>query len=82
MRPSDPLVKCECINVGIWIDLGEKFGTEFGLLIFRLIIIYFGTLRMHQIAPVLSLFFGGACPDPSSTSVNQHHNQANYATGM
>ena len=35
-RPP-PLVKCECIhfftNVCIWIDLGEKYVTKFGLLL-------------------------------------------------
>ena len=36
--PPDPLLKCECysiyfyINVRIWIDLGEKYATKFGLL--------------------------------------------------
>ena len=49
-------------------DLGEKYGTKFGVLIFRLIITYFGTLKMHQIAPFLSNLGvggwgggGGAC---------------------
>ena len=36
LLPPDPLVKCECIyictNVRIWIDLGEKYSTNFGLL--------------------------------------------------
>ena len=52
------------------------------LLIFRLIIKYFGTLRMHQIAPYLSFFSGGACPQPPSTSVNQYHNRANYSPDL
>ena len=74
VAPLIPLVKCECIyfraKVRIWVCLGEKYGTKFGLLfyyqkkkmlIFRLIITNFGTLRMHQIAPFLSFFSGGAC---------------------
>ena len=36
--PRSTLVKCECIyfcaKVRIWIDLGEKYGTKFGLLIY------------------------------------------------
>ena len=80
MLPPDPLVICEriyfCTNVRIWIDLGEKYGTKFGLLIyypknqqiFMLIITYFGILRMHQVAPFLSFFPGGACTP--STSLN------------
>ena len=57
-----------CAKVRIWIDLGEKYGTKFGLLIiqemliFRVIITNFGTLRMHHIARFLSCFYGGACP--------------------
>ena len=67
--PLIPLVKCECIFFGakvcIWIkNLREKYGTKFGfliyyqnkVLIFRLIITNFGTLRMHQTAPFLSTF--------------------------
>ena len=36
--PTDLLVKCEyiyfCTNLRIWIGLGEKYGTTFGLLIY------------------------------------------------
>ena len=43
LPPSPPppisFVKCECIyfcaKVRIWIDLGEKYGTKFGLLIYH-----------------------------------------------
>ena len=57
--PSIPLVKRECIyfcaKAPIWINLREKYGTKFGLLIyykkkmliFRFIMTNFGTLRMH-----------------------------------
>ena len=39
------------------------------LLIFSLVIAYFGTHRLHQIAPFLSKFSRGSMPpDPSSTS--------------
>ena len=36
---------------------------------------------MHLIAQFLSFFSGGVCP-PDRTSVNQHHNRANYSPGM
>ena len=36
--PPIPLIKCECIyfcaKVPIWINLGEKYGTKFALLIY------------------------------------------------
>ena len=90
-----PLVKCECIyfcaKVRIWIDLGEKCGTKFGLLIyypkkmliFRLIITIFGTLRMHQIALILSKIFRGSMPpDPLAQVLINNHKSATYASGM
>ena len=48
------------------------------LMIFRLMMTYFGRLRMHQIAPFSSKISG----DPTSTSVNQHHYRVTYASGM
>ena len=39
------------------------------LLIFRLIITYFGTLRMRQIAPFYHFSRWGMSPEPPSTSV-------------
>ena len=42
------------------------------MLIFSLIITNFGTLRMHQIAPILSKKFRGSMPpEPPSTGGNQ-----------
>ena len=39
--PPDPLLKYECIyfytNVRIWIDLGEKYATKFGLLLINML---------------------------------------------
>ena len=57
------------------------------LLICRTRVTYFVKLRLHQIAPLLfKIFRGGGGgrmpPDPPSTSVNQHHNMANYSPGM
>ena len=61
------------------------------LLICRLIVTYFVKLRLHQIAPLLfKIFRGGGggggggrtSPDPPSTSVNQHHNRADFSPGM
>ena len=49
---------------------------------FRLIITYFGTLKMSQIAPFTSLFSGEHALGPPSTSVNHTHSKANYAPGM
>ena len=87
--PHTILVKCECIifctNVRIWIDLGEKYGTKYGLLlIFRLIIHTLEHSECTRSHHFLSFFFfwGGACPGPSSTRVNPHHNRATYPPGM
>ena len=89
-----PLVKCECIyfcaKVCIWIDLWEKYGTNFGLminykkmLIFRLKITDFGTLRMHQIASILSKHFRGSMPrTPLAQVIINNHNRATYASAM
>ena len=68
-----------CAKMRIWIDLGEIYGTKFGLLIYhpkmlilRLIITNFGTLRMHKIAPILTKILRGRMPpDSPSTSDNQ-----------
>ena len=69
----------------IWIDFGEIYGTKFGLLIYhpkmlilRLIITNFGTLRMHQIAPILSKIFR----TPLAKVIISNHNRANNASGM
>ena len=66
--------------------MAQNFGCLFiilKLLIFRLIITYFGTLRMHR-APFLSKkkIRGSMSPDPPSKSLNQHHNRANNAPGI
>ena len=66
--PQTPLVNGECINfctnVRIWNDLDGKYGTKFGLLLikknvdFRLIITYFGTLRMQLRTCHVILYLG------------------------
>ena len=53
------------------------------LLIFRLVITYFGTPRLHQITPFLSKKFRGSMPlDPPSNSVTTHCCRAAYAPAM
>ena len=50
------------------------------MLIFRLIITNFGTLRMHQFYQKFSR--ESMHPDPPSTSGNQQSHKATYASGM
>ena len=48
------------------------------LLIFRLIISYFGSLRMHQTAPLISFFLGEHAPGPHTPSFNPHPCRADF----
>ena len=53
------------------------------LLIFSLVIAYFGTPRLHQNAPILSKFSRGSMPpDPPTTSLAAHCYTATYAPAM
>ena len=79
--PDPPLIKCisnclfTCASGFIFVvDL-----LTLELLIFRLIIAYFGTLRMHQSVP---FFQGEHAPGPPSTSVKPHHYRATYALSL
>ena len=95
LLPPDPLVKCECIffhtNVRIWIDLGENMAQNLCccFIIQKIVDFYVDNniLWNTQNAPdstIFIIFFWGSMPtDPApSTSVNQHHKQANYHPGM
>ena len=53
------------------------------LLMFRLVIDYFGTPRLHQIASFLSKFSRGSMPpDPHSMSVAAYCYSATYEPAM
>ena len=92
--PPIPLLKCGCFifalkctsglileknmaqNLGCWFIIKK-------MLIFRLKITNFGTLKMHEIASTLSKKFRGRMPpDPLPQMIIKNHNRATYASGM
>ena len=75
--PQDPFIKCFCL-----------FTCTSGLIEGRIIFVvvdYFGTLRVHHIAPFFQKFPGGGgghAPRPPSTSVIPHPYRATCALSL